>query len=176
MNDDWKEALSELIDGESDRFVARRNVRELLETPARKKLWARYHLVSDVMGNRFTNPLGAELLDGVRNTIDAEPPRSRSRPLSARLVRPIAGATLAASVVAIAVLGARFFQPNAEVMRSRTMGPTTSEAIASNRWTATQPTIEARLNRYLVSYSEYAGYGVSGMMPYARIVGYDASE
>jgi hypothetical protein len=74
------------------------------------------------------------------------------------------------------VLGARFLQPGGEAMRWLTSSPFSGKTIASNRWSATQPTIEARLNRYLVTYSESAGYGVSGMMPYARVVGYDASE
>ena len=176
MDDDAREVLSEVLDDEADRFTTQRFVQTLLEDAKHKELWARYHLVSDVIGNRLTSALGGELLDRVRSAIDAEPPLVRGAPAGARLARPMAGVALAASVAAAAVLGARFLQPGSTVRQPFAAAPAAGVVLASNRWSATQPTVEARLNRYLVTHSEYAGYGVGGMMPYARIVGYDAGE
>jgi len=48
-------------------------------------------------------------------------------------------------------------------------------ALGTLQWDA-QPEVEARLNGYLVSHSEYLGNGMRGMLPYARIVGYDSSD
>ena len=42
------------------------------------------------------------------------------------------------------------------------------------RWSDAEPGAEARLNAYLLNYNEYAGHGVRGVLPYARIVGYQS--
>lgn len=44
------------------------------------------------------------------------------------------------------------------------------------QWDAHEPGVEDRLNAYLVSHSEYLGNGMRGMLPYARIVGYDGRQ
>ncbi|MFT5175374.1 MAG: negative regulator of sigma E activity [Gammaproteobacteria bacterium] len=40
-------------------------------------------------------------------------------------------------------------------------------------WNDSRPAVEARLNSYLLDHSEYLADGVRGMLPYARVVGYD---
>lgn len=49
-------------------------------------------------------------------------------------------------------------------------------AIALTRmtWNDARPAVEARLNSYLLDHNEYLADGVRGMLPYARVVGYDA--
>jgi len=51
----------------------------------------------------------------------------------------------------------------------------TPEALAATRltWNDARPGVEARLNGYLLTHNEYLAGGVRGMLPYARIVGYD---
>lgn len=43
-------------------------------------------------------------------------------------------------------------------------------------WNDTRPAVEARLNAYLLNHNEYLAGGVRGMLPYARVVGYDARD
>ena len=40
-------------------------------------------------------------------------------------------------------------------------------------WADARPAVEARLNGYLLNHNEYLAEGVRGMLPYARVVGYD---
>ncbi len=43
------------------------------------------------------------------------------------------------------------------------------------QWSTSEPGVVSRLNAYLVNHSEYLGGSISGMHPYARIVGYDTT-
>jgi hypothetical protein len=43
-------------------------------------------------------------------------------------------------------------------------------------WNDARPAVEARLNAYLLNHNEYLAGGVRGMLPYARVVGYDARD
>jgi hypothetical protein len=43
------------------------------------------------------------------------------------------------------------------------------------QWISTEPAVIDRLTGYLVDYSEHVGGPITGMHPYARIVGYDTS-
>ena len=54
------------------------------------------------------------------------------------------------------------------------VSPTVVSANAQRHlgWTSEQPADQRRLNAYLVRHSEVAGRG-QGMLPYARIVGYE---
>jgi hypothetical protein len=49
---------------------------------------------------------------------------------------------------------------------------------AGTRWkNLAQPTVESKLNRYLVNHSEYATQtAVRGVTPYATFVGYDGEQ
>jgi sigma-E factor negative regulatory protein RseA len=49
-------------------------------------------------------------------------------------------------------------------------------ALDGLQWNNARPGVEDRLNGYLVTHSEYLGNGMRGMHPYARIVGYDATD
>jgi sigma-E factor negative regulatory protein RseA len=49
-------------------------------------------------------------------------------------------------------------------------------ALRRLHWSTTEPTVANRLNGYLVTHSEHLGGPISGMHPYARIVGYDSTE
>ena len=41
------------------------------------------------------------------------------------------------------------------------------------QWNVSQPAVQERLNAYLVDYSGHLGTDLRGMLPYARVVGYD---
>ena len=88
----------------------------------------------------------------------------------------------AARVAAAAVAGLRTpGVPAPDVMAPDVMAPDVM-AMAARRpeadrlqWSGAAPDAEARFNAYLVNYNEYAGSGVRGLLPYVRIVGYQAA-
>lgn len=119
-------------------------------------------------------------------------------------LKPLAGMALAASVAVVAVLAVRGVDEGPgrpeiaateaqRVVAGASMpatGMATGMAIPAAavsgddarpatlrrlHWSTTEPAVTKRLNAYLVNHSEYLGGPISGMHPYARIVGYDTS-
>jgi len=173
MKDDIREAISALADGEVE-GDAGRLIDRLQSDAELQRLWARYHLLSEAIGDRLAVPAGTELADRVHRAVEAEPVAlPRARPRQARLLRPVAGLALAASVAGAAIFGLHLLA-----------GPQASQAnLAGRSLSATEvadagavSAAGARLSGYLVNYSEYAGYGTRGMLPYARVVDYDFSR
>ena len=97
-------------------------------------------------------------------------------------LRPAAGMAMAASVAALAIL---LFPKYSDIASD---GPGVQVASAPStviyttstgtRWkNLAEPTVESRLNRYLEDHSEYASPGgMSGVLPYASFVSYDAGQ
>ena len=78
----------------------------------------------------------------------------------------------AARVAAAAVAGLRTPSvPAPDVMAMAARRPEADRL----QWSGAAPDAEARFNAYLVNYNEYAGSGVRGLLPYVRIVGYQAA-
>lgn len=121
-------------------------------------------------------------------------------------IKPAAGAALAASVATLAVITAPGFlglnepaQPELTATDISTtnvnlaginvanltqvtpvQGPVSvaQQTISNTRWkNLKEPSLETRLNGYLVEHSEYVTPGASmGVMPYATFVGYDSKR
>ncbi len=177
MNDDAKQCLSALLDDEGDEREISCLIDRTIAAREYQKVWVRYQLIREVMAGGPVEPVAGELVRRVRADIEREPvPVKRARPRAA-VMRPFIGFALAASVATMAILGVRY------VERHLLSGPQVAAVSASvpaqpagNRWNVGQPALEARLNGYLVNHSEYVGYGMGGMFPYARIVGYARRE
>ena len=60
--------------------------------------------------------------------------------------------------------------------RSRTVDQVQGSALTRMTWNDARPVVKARLNSYLLDHNEYLADGVRGMLPYARVVGYDGSN
>jgi negative regulator of sigma E activity len=56
-----------------------------------------------------------------------------------------------------------------------TQGKFRPAALRRLQWNSTEPAVIDRLTGYLVDYSEHVGGPITGMHPYARVVGYDTS-
>ena len=63
----------------------------------------------------------------------------------------------------------------AELLARLAQRPQTGLQQAGIRWNTSQQ-VERRLNNYLLNHSEYISTSPRGMMPYARIVGYERRE
>ena len=169
MNEDRKERISALVDDE----ISLRDVADITTDSEAKDLFARYALISDAIRGDAPSGLGDSLLERVRSDLAAEPialaPKQRKEGW-----KPVTGLALAASVATVAILGLRAIEtpPQPDLVAGRSVQTTST----SNRWDVEQPAVEAKLNEYLVNHSEYTGYGVQGMLPYARIVSYDSSQ
>ncbi|MQM36922.1 hypothetical protein KBTX_00911 [wastewater metagenome] len=129
--------------------------------------------------------------------VHPEPAAHRRRVL--RFARPVAGAAIAASVAVLAVglwpsgPGERGNGPAATAVTASAPsagggnglaervsvdeGPATADSVERVTWQGLDPTVQRRLNGYLVNHSGNAvGAGAGGMLNYARIAGHARAE
>ena len=166
------ERLSALVDGELDVRETRVLVARLAADGALRARWERYHLIGEALRGRL--PRGA-LDPGLSARVRARLPaqaRPPARPAPAAWRRLAAGLALAASVAAVAVIALR--GGPAPERRPPEVAAVATAPAGTTRWERVRPTVERRLNGYLVSHNENAHAAVfQGVMPYARIVAYD---
>ena len=172
MSNELKEAISALADGERVADNRSALIEKIIHEPSSRSVWEGYHLLSDAIKDRLPDRVQTDLAGRVREAIAREPialaPRRR-----VPILKPLAGLALAASVATVAILGVRSL--DSDVRPAAQVAASEFSAATGNRWNES-PEVEARLNGYLVNHSEYVGYGMQGMLPYARIVGYDSNE
>ena len=200
MNDKLKEEMSALVDGELELRSTREAIDVLLQSDELQLHWSRCHVLRDVLRHKVYPDAGDQLRDRVRAQLADEAlhfPARRLMPLRCRhALKPVAGLALAASVAVVAILAVRGPQqlPGApqtvQAPATRVAAGTASTIIPVSttaehairpaalkrlQWNTTEPAVANRLNAYLVNHSEYLGGPMSGMHPYARIVGYDTT-
>ena len=179
--------LSAMVDGELTDTEIPLALRRLSRDGDWQGRWERYHLISDAMQGHVPTALDICFTDRIRQAVANEPlPRAASRPLPS-WYKPVTGFALAASVVLVALFGLKLNQSSA------TFAPTASLAADISAPTTISPPVqtvsltgpagdvnepvEARLNSYLVNHNGYASRNsVNGMLPYVRMVGYQASR
>ena len=181
--------LSAIIDDE----LAEREISLVLRRLSRDRdlqdRWERYYLVSDVLQGHLPDVFDRSFASRVRQAVEAEP---LLQPIAKPLptwYKPVTGFGLAASVVMVTLFGFKLTQTENTFATSSTpqlataipLSPSTPLAIqttAGNRYvnSANEP-VETRLNNYLVNHNNYASLnGVHGMLPYVRMVGYQANR
>jgi len=183
MSDTLKERTSALLDGELEPRAASETIDILLKDDGLLVHWSRYHVVRDVLRHKVYPDAGFPA----------------HRPLSQRwrkALKPVAGLALAASVAVVAIVAVRGLgqlPEQAEIAQvpSTALAPNSAAAIIPVsaidgggfqprglkrlQWNTSEPGVANRLNGYLLNHSEHLGGAVSGMHPYARIVGYDTT-
>ena len=191
MNDDLKQKLSSLMDGEIDN-QAEHTISELITSESLRKTWRRYHLISDALNGNLPALLDWDLTGKIASEIAKEPiPIAGYRVVTRRFLRPAAGLAIAASVAAIAILG---IQQNSDRTQERTpiqladtqlpqinanissyTFPASSNAVSSQIENTGDVEPNLRLNSYLVNYNEIrtSQTGVQGIIPYVRIIAND---
>jgi sigma-E factor negative regulatory protein RseA len=184
MNISKEEQLSAYMDDELGADSADKLVKQLHEDDALKEKWARYHLVRDIVKRETAADLAHNLAERVSLAIDNEPVilapgRLDRKPVSA-FARQVAGLAVAASITAITILTIqevnKEIQPAANQVAVAKSGNTWIRA-AGTHWNVDEPSIESQLNAYIVKHNEYAtSASMRGMMPYARIAGYDTDR
>jgi sigma-E factor negative regulatory protein RseA len=191
-NNEFNEQISALLDGETDRQTQDRLISELLrDGDERLETFGRYRLIGDVMRGE-----SAVIADGLHRRVgDAlhnEPTVLAPRRRTARWLRPVAGAAIAASVAAAAIMVAPSF-----LGPSETLGPALVEAptvrtgpasvlqvadgtvanrdetVGNGRWQTLDADLEARLNRLVIEHHEFGGRtGINGPVAHVGLVNY----
>lgn len=200
-DEQMEESLSALVDGELPHARAERVLDRVLDDVDLRERWRRHHLIRAALSARNSLVVvDDELASRVSAALDAEvvPLRRPTRRLSWSV--GLAAAASVATLAVLVVLGLAndpgsgtsvpplaALNPSAPEAASaaqvRTAGLSTSarvptqdadSALTRMTWNDTRPAVEARLNGYLLEHSDYLADGVRGMLPYARVVGYDA--
>lgn len=199
-----RESLSALVDGELTRSQAERVLDAVLRDPGLREQWRRHHLIGAVLTGQAATPRHAdELAERVAAALATEAaprgprylPRDRRAWLPAALAASLAvlgavvGLHLAdggrdaderapehatAAVPETATAGTGGAKPTAPLAARNEGVPRTERTRMT--WNDTRPAVEARLNAYLLNHNEYLAGGVRGILPYARVVGYDARD
>ena len=188
MNEQTREDLSALIDGELTSNETSEVVKRLTGSKDLWGHWDRYHVIGDVIRGEEIRGEFRQVACGVRDRLQHEPailapPRRAGARFRGHWVKPIAGTALAASVAAIALLAAPQLinrEPSSTPVVAgveKTPPERLYAAQPGTRWNLRQPDVESKLNAYLVNHQEYAATpSVKGMLPYVTFVSYDAGR
>ena len=189
------EKLSALLDNALDRKELTEFMQDLKRDPVGDgERIQRYRIISDVMRDELSEASLIDVSAAVHRAIDQEQPLHVSARKSSvswwrfpALVKPLTGMAIAASVAMVTVVAVRTVNTDAEnpVQAVAEVGqqPITpvNPAIAQHvRAASTDASQQARLrnsqlSEYMMNHSGYAGQAsVSGMMPYVRVIGFDA--
>ena len=186
MNDQIKEQISAFLDGELPAAEQRLLLERLAREPQLRAHWSQYQLIGDSLRKSLPPALDPGLADRIMAEVEALPAYSGAATGAlTRALKPLAGLAVAASVAAVAVLAIQQTgapQPGAVQVAANppaaVAGPAlyarAQEAQATNPDEIQSAGVNHRLNEYLVNHSAYAASGgMSGMLPYVRIVGHD---
>jgi sigma-E factor negative regulatory protein RseA len=192
MSKEIKEQISAFVDNELSPREIERTLARIGTQPDLRQVWDRYHLIGDTIRGEGVRTSSGGIADSIRERLESEPailsPPAASGPLGRRpglglWIRPVAGAALAASVAALAVVVLpEFTTSTPEAEPRQVAGAPASRGGAylertGTRWkNLEQPGLESKLNRYLVDHSEYASArGMTGVLPYTSFVSYDTT-
>lgn len=176
MTDKTAEQLSALTDGELDSQELDLLVRRLERDEELAARWTRYHLIGEAMRNNLPEQLPFDLTARVSAAIAEEAPVVAPAVATRGWKRPVVGLALAASIAAAALIGLppqQALQPEAgapvAVQTPEKLPGATAGQVAQVDWER-----NARLNEFLMSHNESATMNqMSGVIPYARMVGYE---
>jgi negative regulator of sigma E activity len=169
------EKLSALMDDELSEFETRRVLDELRDDPQQRATWERYHLARAALRNELDMVASPDLAERVAGRL-ADVPAESHRPL-----RAAGSLAVAASVAALAILGVQWLNrtetgPVAPVASLEKPSLAKVATASAARERPAQTETERTLNAYLVEHNEFATAGMSGMLPYVRVVGHDTSK
>lgn len=175
MTDKTAEQLSALMDGELGAQEIDLLVRRLERDDELAARWSRYHLIGEAMRNNLPEQLPFDLTSRVSAAIAEDAPIGAPAAARRGWTRPAIGLALAASVAAAALIGMppqRAIGPAAAPVAVSTPEVPAKAVVADTAWERNE-----RLNALLMSHNESATMTqISGVIPYARMVGYEESR
>ena len=181
------ELLSALVDGELHGVEYGHAVDAIHLRPELKQRWKRYHIAADALKKGLPPALlKPDFSARVMQAIEAEPTVLAPRHFSYKVnpvTKQLAGLAIAASVTAVAVLGAQTWrvQQRAEPVAAvaQVAPPVINEirpvaALVGDN--APLPAhVQSQINQYLLNHNQNA-LAAQRMLPYARIVGYASGD
>ncbi len=182
-----KELLSAFLDDALSEHEERRLWRALASDRELRATWERYHLVQQVLRNELGPVLGPGFAERVDAALRLSGPAGARRVAPWRPVARWAGLfAVAASAAALTLFGwqAAVAPPAAPTPPARAQlesaaptGVVAATARGPDGQTAKRHETETALDFYLVEHNEFAPTsGVSGVLPYVRVVGYDSER
>jgi sigma-E factor negative regulatory protein RseA len=171
------EQLSSFMDGETLPTEHEFLVRRLEQEAGLKERWDHYHRIRDVLHGQHRPEVTANFAQRVMVAVAAEPAYDhREGAQWGRMMRPVAGVAVAATVASLAILWAQH-SPLSEPAT-----PVIAQNAPAQIQTQSQPfiqptpaaSIQPWVNNYLVDHHEYSvGPVMPGIMSYTRIVGFE---
>ena len=138
---------------------------------------SRYQLISDALQSHLPERVDPAFSRRVKVLLRSEPALSRYSRL-ATLARPAAGLAVAASVAVMAVMSlqsARQGTPSPTEVVASAPPPSGDYMRVSDE--PGNPSVDRKLDMYLVNHNEYAvNRGMQGMLPYVRIEGHEMNH
>lgn len=190
------EKLSALLDNALDRKELNRFMQDLRRDPVEDaERMQRYQIIGDSMRDELSEASLMDVSAAVQRAIEQEQTPRAARPgRIARLfslpalVKPLSGMAIAASVAMVTVVAVRTVSTETEAPGVPAVAEVSQQAVAPVnpaiaqhvRAASTDAGQQARLrnkqlSEYMMNHSGYAGQAsMSGMMPYARVIGFDA--
>jgi sigma-E factor negative regulatory protein RseA len=184
MSDEIREQLSALVDDELTELEQPLLVSRLERDADLRDCMARYQLIAAVLrGESQVSTLGvaARVQAALRDDAPLRGVAAAAYGSGRRWLKPLAGLAVAASVALVALFGVSTLRETGTApVPLVAAGDSAAPAIArvsdtgDEQWDRIEPRIDKRLSGYLVNHNEYAASrGVQGVMPYARVVGFD---
>ena len=203
MNDQIRESLSALMDGEANELELERVLKHSDDEQLRET-WARYHLASGALQSGTLQPSSIDVSERVMAAISDEPELD-IKPVArwSNFLRPAASFAVAASVFATVLVGSQFYgllggggdagtAPVELADRVSTVGMVNTlggsavrvghalpalRAAPASRATDFDQLARQRLQRYMLSHTEQASLNApQGMMPYARVASFQVED
>lgn len=163
-----KEKLSALMDAELSELEERRVLDALAQNSGLRATWERYHLMRAAICRQLDIAAPAGLADRIYARLqDAGANTARHRYYGL-----VGGFAAAAAIAAVTIFGLQVLQSPSSPTVPPPLAANSQPLVASS----TQPQNEP-LNGYLVGHNEFMPIaGMSGMLPYARMVTYDRDK
>lgn len=157
------EQISACVDGEA----TSQEMDALVGDADAHQVWARYHLVRDVVQQELTDDVDLSFADRVAAAIEQEPTilAPRSNNVKKNIWQTAVGFAVAASVFAVVV---GLWRPTSTAPTANEMATISSASINAIETPNEQ---QQRLEELLINHTEAASAnGLGAMLPYARVV------
>lgn len=195
MTDKIHEQISALLDGELSQAESEMLFRRMENDAELRAVWQRYAMIHDAIHRevpeQFDTGFSSRVMDAIHadagsaaagdSTVDGTRAGVLGSGLN-RLLKPVAGLAVAASVAAMAIIGLQNINgvldsgEGVSVVAGKA-DPSGFMKVSGTRWEIRQPEVAAKLNGYLVNHNEFSSStNFDGILQYRHIVGYDQEQ
>ncbi|MBI3772689.1 MAG: zf-HC2 domain-containing protein [Gammaproteobacteria bacterium] len=173
-DEDVKESISALVDGELSAPEMQSVIRHLRTNDEDRCCWHNYHLIGDALRNNLPPAMDNRLAERVSAAIASEPvlqvtiTSAKAVRKKANHTRSVAGFAVAASVAVVGFLGFSMIAVEDQPVTARVASIASSPVIPiveqnhyqqvhGLQWTEQQPAVQSRLNAYLQNHQQLSG-------------------